>query len=113
MASLKERFLASIDRLIGWDSQSGRSNFEHTQDFYTNKGVKMAIVDRDGRVRALGGSLWVVHRYDGEGNLLSRIPVRKMLKEGERVIYGQAKAYEAYDNQPGYVPAPQDGFEEL
>jgi hypothetical protein len=98
--------------LIGWESQTGSSDSEHTQNFYTDWGVKMAIVDNGGHVRALGGSLWMVHRYDGKGNLLSRLPMRKSLQKGERVVYGHTKAYEAYHNQPGYVPESlQRGFE--
>lgn len=111
MATLKQRLLASLDRLVGWESQNGSSDSEYTQNFYTDWGVKMAIVDNDGHVRALGGSLWVIHRYDGKGNLLSRIPMRNTLKKGEQVVYGAPKAYEAYRNQPGYVPESfQGGF---
>jgi hypothetical protein len=101
MATLKECFLASLDRMVGWEHGFGDTKSEHTQEFYVGWGTKMAIVGSDGRVRALGGSWWVVHRYDGSGKLLSRDRMRDTVKDGEYVVYGKKDAYEAYRNQPG------------
>lgn len=113
MPTRTERLLAKFDNFIGWNDEIGSGEGRpFTRNFYTLLGRKMAIVDRDGHVRALGNSRWVIHEYDGKGNLLRRIPMRKTLREGERVIYGHAKAYEAYRAQPGYGPEPlQGGFE--
>lgn len=100
MATMKERFLALLDQFIGWDHQYGETESEHTQDFYVDLGVKMAIVDNNGHVRALGGSCWVTHLYDGKGNLVSRTSMRKTLKKDEHIVYGNINVYEAYRDQP-------------
>ena len=100
MPSFTERFLAAIDRWIGYDWTHNTATTDWEKDFYTSWGIKMAIVSRDGRIRTMGSSFWVVHRYDAKGNLISRIPMRKMLKEGDRIIYGKKKVYEAYRKQP-------------
>lgn len=110
MPSLTERVLAWFDNLIGWDSTFGSGEGRpFTRQFYIWWGRKMAIVDQNGHVRVLGNSLCVIHEYDGAGNLLRRVPRRKDLRKGERVIYGHAKAYEAYYSQPGYKPCPLEG----
>ena len=95
MIKLIERFLAAIDHLIGCDEEVFGA--EHTRSFYTNWGIKMAIIRCDGCVRFLGNSLEIIHTYDSHGNLLSRRPMRKTLKKGERIVYGSRKAYEAYN----------------
>jgi len=102
MATLKERFLASIDRLIGSDCECFGN--EHTRDFYISHGTKMAIICPDGNIRAMGGSRWVQHCYGDNGQLLSRTPMRKTVKEGECIVYGHTKVDEAYRNQPRWVP---------
>ena len=100
MATLKEHFLAFFDRLAGWDHQFGETKSEHTRDFYTTRGVKMAIISKDGHIRCLGGSRWITHQYDAKGNLLSRTLKRKILKKDELIVYGEDNVYEAYINQP-------------
>jgi hypothetical protein len=99
MATLKERFLAVIDRLVG-PTDSGKDGDGYRENYYSLLGRKMAIVKEDGSVRALGNSWWIVHTYDNAGNLLSRKRMAKTLQPGERVVYGMRKAYEAYDKQP-------------
>ena len=109
MATRMEHFLAKIDWLIGWDMGDGDENSTHTREFYTYYGPRIAIVEPDGHVRLICGLWSVTHQYDGEGNLISRTPKRKTVKEGEHIVYGDAKVEEAYRNQPGYIPKPLCG----
>lgn len=102
MAILKERFLSLIDLLIGSDCECFGA--EHTRDFYISHGTRFAIISPDGNIRAMGGSRWVVHRYNDNGKLLSRTLMCKTVEKGERIIYGREKVDEAYRNQPCWVP---------
>ncbi len=97
MVTRMQRLLASLDALLlGWEVQTGSKKSGYEQNFYTGWGRRMAIVTKDGEVRVLGGSWWVVHHYDGQGNLLSRIRMRDTLKEGEQIIYGDRAVSDAY-----------------
>jgi hypothetical protein len=108
-----ERFLAKIDWFIGWDMGAGDENSTHTREFYTYYGPRIAIVEPNGHVRLICGLWSVTHHYDSEGNLISRIPKRKTVKEGERIVYGDAKVQEAYRNQHRYILRPLWGGLEM
>lgn len=97
-ASLKDRILAKLDRLLTRSTMEGDSeNGGRLVEYRTGIGRKMLILDENNGVQSLGNSMWVTHEYDRNGNLIRRTVVRKDLKPGWRVIYGHKKVYEAYD----------------
>jgi len=95
--SIKDQFLVWFDRLFKSSGSCGNSDGSRLVDYRTNLGRKMIVLDEENQVVYLGRSLWVEHQYDKQGNFVRRIPIRKNIKPGWRVIYGHRKVHQAYD----------------
>ena len=109
MATHLEWFLAQLDEILtkmfGLErhgSVPGCDGSAKSWSYWTLWGQKFAIVDEKGNVSALGGSWWTIHRYDKDGQLLSRKRMVKSIKSGQHVIYGYERAYQAYATQPQF-----------
>ena len=84
-----QKILCRWDQLVSWTfnlmvSGGGDENGEYKRSYHIELGPRIAIVGANGRIHTLTG-YFTVHHYLDKGELIKRIPVRKDLKEGERL----------------------------
>ena len=91
MSTIRQRILALLDNMTGMHHGTNFGRIRR-ENFYSDwsVGPKMAIITENGKVRAFGNVLWVVHDYDVMGRLVSRMRMAAPAKEGECVVYGKA-----------------------
>ena len=90
-----DRTISRILRLSSSISTPGRNGAAREENYYGTLGFRF-IIFRNGKVRALGGVLSVLHRYDKAGNLLSRQLRFKAEREpGDALFFGRAPHSEA------------------
>lgn len=90
-----DKFISNLLRLSRDTTSSGQGT-PSVSCFYTMLGPRIAIVNEARGVRILTGLFTMRHYYDRDGKLIRRLPVRKEVKKGERLIIGTRRAYEAY-----------------
>ena len=79
-----DRAVSEMFQLESWGD--GHEDQPHTWIYFATIGSRIGIVGVDGRMHTIMGYFAVRHHYDGQGNLLQRVPVRKDLKQGERLV---------------------------
>ena len=83
LLALLDKATSEVFRLQSWGD--GFEDRDHRWVHFVDVGPTIGIVGQDGKVHTMMGYWSVRHYYDGKGKLLKRIPVRKDLKEGERL----------------------------
>ena len=113
MIRFLHRFLASLDRFIHESfkmTRDGGHSSEGTSWYYWKGwGRRCLIVGPDNKVRYLGYSFAVRHRYDKSGSLLDRTRMPKWANPEDHVFYGY-QADQVYDRLAPKLPST-GGFE--
>lgn len=86
---LIQRLLAWVDEIISevfWLQSwgDGDESWNNRWTYFVDLGPRIGIVGTNGIIHTIMGK-WSVHHHYCGGTLLKRIPVRKDLKEGERL----------------------------
>ena len=77
-----DRAISEVFSLEAWGT--GDEEGKHQWTYFISVGRTIGVMGVDGEIRTIMGSRSVHHYYDGK-KLLRRIPVRRDLKEGERL----------------------------
>lgn len=80
--ALFDKIISEIFRLQAWGTGDEKANNRWT--YFVDVGQTVGVVGANGKIHTMMGYWSVHHYYDGK-SLLRRIPVRKDLKEGERL----------------------------
>lgn len=98
-----QRVLARVDKGISaffglQEWAHCNTNGDHRWTYFVDIGKAIGIVGADGNVHTVA-SYWSVRHYNEDGKLVRRIPVRKDLKEGERLATGKEIAQHRAERQ--------------